>query len=217
MKVVFLFSELGDSSPLRAALQGEALEVWSRTLRGTFLDCPITTPPDLVLVEPAPLKPLHALVPALSQHPVVGRVPWLLVLDPERVHLATELPCHDFVLRGALPTEIRARVQRLLSGQRERDLSLRSSTLTIDLRGRQARLGTAALHLTPQEFALLRHLVEHSGRAFSREALLAAVWGSDYTGGARTVDVHVRRLRAHLRDLASALQTVRNVGYRWSV
>lgn len=217
MKVVFLFSELGDSSPVRAALQGAQLDVWMRSLRGTFLDCPITTPPDLVVVEPAPLKPLHALVPALSQHPVVGRVPWLLVLDAERVHLAAELPCHDFVLRTTSPAEIRARVQRLLAGQRERDLSLRSDGLVIDLRGRQARLGASVLPLTPQEFALLRHFVEHTGRAFSREALLAAVWGADYTGGARTVDVHVRRLRAHLGAAADHLQTVRSVGYRWSV
>ena len=216
MKVVFLFSELGDQSPVRAALQGAQLDVWMRTLRGTYLDCPITTPPDLVVVETAPLKPLHALVPVLSQHPVVGRVPWFLVLDVEQVHRAAELPCQDFVLRGAPATEIRARVQRMLAGQRERDVSLRADGLTIDLRGRIARLGATTLPLTPQEFALLRHFVEHAGRAFSRDALLAAVWGADYAGGARTVDVHVRRLRAHLRESSRHLQTVRGVGYRWS-
>ena len=72
------------------------------------------------------------------------------------------------------------------------------------------------IHLGPTEFRLLRHLMEHQGRVFSREHLLQEVWGYDYFGGTRTVDVHVRRLRAKLGpENESLIGTVRNVGYRY--
>jgi DNA-binding response OmpR family regulator len=69
---------------------------------------------------------------------------------------------------------------------------------------------------TYMEYELLKFLATHPGRAFSREALLSRVWGYDYYGGARTVDVHVRRVRAKLgQEHAARLKTVRSVGYRW--
>lgn len=215
VKRIFLFTELAEASPLRAPLTMAGHDVLQRGLHGAWFDCPIAMPPDLVIAEPAPLRPVSALGPALASHPVVGRVPWLLVLDPERCHLAAQLPCHDFVLRHAPVAELVARVERLLASRPEREIVLRSGSLTIDLRGREARMLGVPLTLTPQEFALLRHLVQHAGRAFSREALLDAVWGREYTGGARTVDIHVRRLRVHLRALAPSLATVYGVGYKW--
>jgi two-component system alkaline phosphatase synthesis response regulator PhoP len=70
--------------------------------------------------------------------------------------------------------------------------------------------------LTYMEFELLKFLATHSGRVFSREALLSRVWGYDYYGGARTVDVHIRRVRAKLGSVhAARIQTVRSVGYRF--
>ena len=71
--------------------------------------------------------------------------------------------------------------------------------------------------LTRGEFALLRFFATHPSRVFTREQLLSEVWGYDYFGGTRTVDVHVRRLRAKLGDLESLIGTVRNVGYRFNV
>ena len=73
------------------------------------------------------------------------------------------------------------------------------------------------LDLTFKEFELLRFLATHPSRVFTREQLLSEVWGYDYFGGTRTVDVHVRRLRAKLGDLESLIGTVRNVGYRFNV
>ena len=85
-----------------------------------------------------------------------------------------------------------------------------------DLDGFEARLDGVALQLTPQEFALLRHLVLHPGRAMSREILLQRVWGQNYFGGTRTVDVHVRRLRSKIEDATHTfIDTVWNVGYRF--
>ena len=215
VKRIFLFTELADASPLRTALAEADHELTVRRLQGAWFDCPLAMPPDLVVVEPARLRLMTALGPALASHPVVGRVPWLLVLDPERCHLAAQLPCNDFVLRGQPMAEVVARVERLLASRPEREVVLRSGALKIDLRGREASVHGVPMSLTPQEYALLRHLVQHHGRAFSREALLDALWGQDYTGGARTVDIHVRRLRVQLGNLAPSLMTVYGIGYKW--
>ncbi len=216
MKKIFLFTELAERSPLRVALHGGPWQIVVRTLRGTWLDCPISIPPDLVLVEPSPHRNVQALIPVVTQHPVVGRVAWLLVLDPERVHQAAGLPCHDFLVRGFSPAEALSRVERLLEHRPDRESLVRSGPVTIDLRGSEVRLNGGTLALPNQEFALLRHFAQNPGQAFSRDALLASVWGPDYQGGHRTVDIHVRRLRAKLGDAAGYLQTVRQIGYRWA-
>ncbi len=201
---------------MRAALRDGPYDVVTRLLRGTYFDCPISIPPDLVIVEPSRLKATALLVPALSRHPVVGRVPWLLVLDRERLHLAAEIPCTDFIARDFTPAEALARAERLMHKQLDREFTVRSGPVSVDLRSHEARLSGAPLALPPQEFALLRHFVQHPGRALDRDALLRSVWGPDYLGGTRTVDIHVRRLRAKLGEAsAHCLQTVRQIGYRW--
>nr|BFE85955.1 hypothetical protein GCM10020093_085560 [Planobispora longispora] len=92
---------------------------------------------------------------------------------------------------------------------RSGDLSIDEATYTARLRGR-------ALDLTFKEFELLKYLAQHPGRVFTRAQLLQEVWGYDYFGGTRTVDVHVRRLRAKLgAEYESLIGTVRNVGYRF--
>jgi DNA-binding response OmpR family regulator len=88
--------------------------------------------------------------------------------------------------------------------------------VTIDESSYQATVGSRHLDLTFKEFELLRYLVANPGRVFTREQLLSDVWGYDYFGGTRTVDVHVRRLRAKLGDHESVIGTVRNVGYRFA-
>jgi DNA-binding response OmpR family regulator len=89
-----------------------------------------------------------------------------------------------------------------------------STGLTIDEVSYTAKINGKTLDLTFKEFELLRHLNDNPGRVFSREQLLSEVWGYDYFGGTRTVDVHVRRLRAKLGEHESLIGTVRNVGYR---
>ena len=215
VKRIFLFTELAQASPMRAALAPLGHDITVRGFHGAWFDCPIAMPPDLVVIEPAPLRNVSALAPALASHPVLAAVPWLLVLDPERCHVAAQLSCHDFVLRGFPKEEAIIRIERALRHRPERESLLRSGMLTIDLRGRQALVRGVAIPTTPQEFALLRHLVQNTGRAFTREALLDAVWGRDYGGGSRTVDIHVRRLRVHLGHSAAGLVTVHGVGYKW--
>src|SRR5690606_809267 len=96
------------------------------------------------------------------------------------------------------------------------DDEIASGSVTIDEASYSARLNGTVLDLTYKEFELLKYLVQHPGRVFTRAQLLQEVWGYDYFGGTRTVDVHVRRLRAKLgADHEVLIGTVRNVGYRF--
>jgi len=133
--------------------------------------------------------------------------------------LNSEWGFDDVVLSGAGPGEVDARI-RLLTTKASRDSTdqmISTSGVTIDEVSYQAKINGRALDLTFKEFELLRFLAGHPQRVFTREQLLSEVWGYDYFGGTRTVDVHVRRLRAKLGDMESLIGTVRNVGYRFTV
>jgi DNA-binding response OmpR family regulator len=123
----------------------------------------------------------------------------------------------DVMLHTAGPGEVEARL-RLAIGRMAPAVSgeIRSGDLVIDEATYSARLRGRSLDLTFKEFELLKFLAQHPGRVFTRSQLLQEVWGYDYFGGTRTVDVHVRRLRAKLGAEHEALiGTVRNVGYRF--
>ena len=128
----------------------------------------------------------------------------------------------DVILEHAGPAEVEARLRLAMgrlaaSNGTEDELSeIRRGDVTIDEATYTARVRGRVLDLTFKEFELLKFLAQHPGRVFSRAQLLQEVWGYDYYGGTRTVDVHVRRLRAKLgSDHETLIGTVRNVGYRF--
>lgn len=121
----------------------------------------------------------------------------------------------DFVAAGSEPAEIDARLRVLLRTNANPDL-LVAGPLRVDGAAYSASLDGTPLDLTYTEFELLRYLMQHPGRVLSRETLVSQVWGYDYYGGTRTVDVHVRRLRAKLGQFDHYVGTVRNVGYRFA-
>ncbi|HEU5222357.1 MAG TPA: response regulator transcription factor [Candidatus Lumbricidophila sp.] len=128
----------------------------------------------------------------------------------------------DVLLVDAGPAEIDARLRLALgraqkSSEAQTPERIHASGVVIDEVSYSARVQGRALNLTYKEFELLRFLAAHPARVFTREQLLSEVWGYDYFGGTRTVDVHVRRLRAKLGDLESIIGTVRNVGYRFNL
>jgi DNA-binding response OmpR family regulator len=135
--------------------------------------------------------------------------------------VSAEWGADDVILHTAGPAEVEARI-RLAIGRRgvaaaaEAPDEIRSGELAIDEATYAARLRGRVLDLTFKEFELLKFLTQQPGRVFTRAQLLQEVWGYDYFGGTRTVDVHVRRLRAKLGPENEALiGTVRNVGYRF--
>mgnify|MGYP002151030490 FL=1 len=132
----------------------------------------------------------------------------------------------DFCLAPAHPTELEARVRHLLAAEPGLALEpdvVQYEALVLNLETYQAAIDGTPLDLTYMEYELLKFLASNPGRVFTREILLSRVWGYEYYGGARTVDVHIRRLRAKLgEEHAGMIQTVRSVGYkfgesRWGV
>ena len=124
----------------------------------------------------------------------------------------------DFCLSPFHPAELEARLRHLLtaSGELQRAELVEYGELTLNLETYQAAITGRPLDLTYMEYELLKFLAQNPGKVFTREILLSSVWGYEYYGGARTVDVHVRRLRAKLgEEHAGLIQTVRSVGYRF--
>jgi len=124
----------------------------------------------------------------------------------------------DFCLYPFQPRELEARMRHLFwrTGSGSRPELVEYSALVLNLETYQAAIAGKPLDLTYMEYELLKFLAQHPGKVFTRETLLSRVWGYEYYGGARTVDVHIRRLRAKLgEEHANLIQTVRSVGYRF--
>ncbi len=143
----------------------------------------------------------------------------LLVADRTlTIDLEDESEFDDFVLTPIDPHELRVRLGRLgvSAAVDTNDPVLRYADLELNTATYQATVAGVPRDLTYMEYELLRFLVEHPSRVWSREQILSKVWGYDYFGGSRTVDVHIRRLRAKLgEERASWITTVRSVGYRF--
>ena len=184
------------------------------------LDTPelVDDPPALVLVEAidevdagrAALLRLRA-AKALEEVPVVLAVSVRALgrLDPGDAF-------DDIVLVPYVGPELYVRIQRIEWRRSEFNSPerVKMGTLCIDLAAHEIMVDGRSAHLTQQEFALVAFLCQNRGRVFSRQELLERVWGVDYYGSSRTVDIHVRRLRMKLGHSVNNLETVRGVGYK---
>lgn len=140
----------------------------------------------------------------------------VVVTEGGMAAISHEWGAADIILDSAGPAEIDARIRLSLErGSKGADSNelISASGVVIDDATYSAKVHGKPMDLTFKEFELLRFLAQHPGRVFSREQLLSEVWGYDYFGGTRTVDVHIRRLRAKLGDLEALIGTVRNRGY----
>ncbi|QWT23942.1 response regulator transcription factor [Subtercola sp. PAMC28395] len=146
-------------------------------------------------------------------------VPIVLILtEGGLTAVSAEWGAADVLLESAGPAEVDTRIRLAIGRQVQEQSSskIQASGVVIDEASYSARVHGRPLDLTFKEFELLRFFALNPSRVFTREQLLSEVWGYDYFGGTRTVDVHVRRLRAKLGDLESLIGTVRNVGYRFN-
>ena len=178
-------------------------------------------PADLILVdgrqELAQARDLTRLLRTLGT-----TSPVLLILTEGGLSVAAvDWGFDDVLLSTAGPAETEARIRLAMARLTEQDDDpeahvIRSGEVTVDDVTYTAKIGGRPLDLTFKEFELLKYLAQHPGRVFTRDQLLQEVWGYDYFGGTRTVDVHVRRLRAKLgTEHEQLIGTVRNVGYRF--
>jgi DNA-binding response OmpR family regulator len=180
----------------------------------------LTTSADAVLVDARfNLAGARAFTKVLNTAEVA--LPVIAVLkEGGLVALSADWAIDDLLLDTAGPAEVDARL-RLALARRDAHVEgepgvVKAGELTIEEATYTARLKSSTLDLTYKEFELLKFLAQHPGRVFSRSHLLQEVWGYDYFGGTRTVDVHVRRLRAKLgAEYESMIGTVRNVGYKF--
>ncbi len=180
-------------------------------------------PADLVLVD-GRRELVHArTLCRLLRSSAIGAPVLLVVTEGGLTAVTTEWGVDDVILDSAGPAEVEARL-RLAAGRMaqlvpaERSTEIRSGDLVIDDASYTARIRSRPMDLTFKEFELLKFLAQHPTRVFTRAHLLQEVWGFDFFGGTRTVDVHVRRLRAKLGpEQEHLIGTVRNVGYRFVV
>lgn len=154
----------------------------------------------------------------LDQVPSLAETPTLLIVTlPRLPALDFSAGFDDFLLRPIIPAELYARLRQLdwRTAGFGSDEVIKIGDLVIDVAGYEVTIGGRRLDFTHQEFELLRFLAQNRGRVFTRDQLLQKVWGYQYGGGSRTVDIHVRRVRAKLGSLHSSLiATVRHVGYK---
>jgi DNA-binding response OmpR family regulator len=178
-------------------------------------------PPDLLLLD-IMLPGLDGLAVCRSVRgePATAAIPIIMLTargeESDRI-VGRELGADDYITKPFSPNEVVARIRALLRRAQRTTTSdgrLTYGPLTVDVDRHIVRVGSEEVKLTAKEFLLLQYLMQHRGRVLSRDLLLSDVWGYSYTGGTRTVDVHVRRLREKLPFLTDALVTVKQFGYK---
>lgn len=144
------------------------------------------------------------------------QIPLIALVSKEKLN-GLDSNIDDFVVKPYEANEVTARIKRVLNqkGSLDSEDTIRCGDLVINLIKYEVSLGHKLILLTYREYQLLKFLASNKGKVFTREALLNKVWGWDYYGGDRTVDVHVRRLRSKIEDPTHTfIETVRNIGYR---
>jgi DNA-binding response OmpR family regulator len=181
-------------------------------LRGATIDLVIL---DVMLPG---LNGLHVLQ-AMRADPTTAGIPILILTakgeESDRVS-GLEYGADDYVTKPFSPKELSLRVAALLrrTGHVKSTAPIQYGPIVIDVDRHTVALDGVDVKLTAKEFLLLQYLIQHQGRVLSRDLLLSDVWGYNYTGGTRTVDVHIRRLREKLPPLADRIETIKQFGYK---
>jgi two-component system alkaline phosphatase synthesis response regulator PhoP len=178
--------------------------------------------PDLVVLD-LMLPEINGLevCKRLRSTPATARLPIIMLTakaEESDTIVGLELGADDYVTKPFSPNALIARVKALLrriERAASTDVELyRYGALTMNLARHEVQLGSHDVPLTAKEFGLLEHLLRHPGRVLTRDVLLNAVWGYDYYGTTRTVDVHIRRLKQKLPFLETAIVSVKSLGYK---
>ena len=178
-------------------------------------------PPDLLLLD-LMLPGVDGLevCRAVRADPDTAAIPIIMITakgeESDRI-VGLELGADDYITKPFSPNEVIARIRALLRRAQRTgpaDGRLTYGPLSVDVDRHLVRIDGREVKLTAKEFLLLQYLMQHRGRVLSRDLLLSDVWGYSYTGGTRTVDVHVRRLREKVPFLTDAIVTVKQFGYK---
>ncbi len=216
VNVLIVAQENDTAKRLQSGLESKGFKCSMASAREKVTEQVAKRAPDLVVVEMNGLAS-QALVQELSRS--MGRkkhTPIIALANEDMLAKSDVYPgVDDFVLKPYDARELALRARRLLKNGNGGSEVIRCGSLTVDLAKCEVTVGGKLVELTFKEYELLKFLVQDRGRVFTREVLLNHVWGYDYYGGDRTVDVHVRRLRSKPEASGHTfIETVRNIGYR---
>ncbi len=219
MASIYIVSQENETArKLQSDLTNWGFTCFTGNIKDRVIDRVVRDAPHLVILElngktgQAVLKELN------STSRIRKKVPVLALMSMESLTQNDEfLSVDDFLVRPYDQRELVARVGRLTRNYANQNEILRCGELEVNLADCEVRIGGKIVELTFKEFELLKFLANEPGHVFTREALLNKVWGYDYFGGDRTVDVHVRRLRSKIELSEKVyIETVRNIGYRFT-
>ncbi len=218
--IVRSISSISETSEILAQLHDELAQnhfiYFTSDEKKALSGQPVAQQPDVVVVELDGSTDASGLIHRIKQE---HAVPIIALVGREAIDdIDISLPIDDFLFSPYDPKELALRLKRLLNKTTnvENKEQIRYGDLVIDKVKYEVTLSGRPIMLTFREYELLKFLASNPGRVFTRDVLLNGVWGYDYYGGDRTVDVHIRRLRSKIEDLGHTfIETVRNIGYRF--
>jgi DNA-binding response OmpR family regulator len=217
--VLLLSDQAGDVRDVLRAFPIAPYRLVTLPLKGTAPEDLIEIHPEVLLIDgTGDIDAAEDATRSLSMAWEIGLPPIIVVVDEDGAsRFRFEVGADDFLLTDASMAEISARLALLSrrTGRSDQETVIKVGDLTVNPDNYQVYVHGRPLDLTYKEFELLKFLAQRPGRVCDRDLLLREVWGYDYYGGTRTVDVHIRRLRAKLgAEHETLIETIRNVGYR---
>lgn len=219
-KVLFISSDLSGRKPLKSALLERGFGVAAVDTRELLQDSFAPGKADVIVadLERSAVEP-HKLCHAIKREQRLKDLPLILLVPEAQLgRLDFSWGVEDYLTLPVSPTRLLERIKFLMWKLNKVEVKngLKLGALAVDFERYEVHVDGAPVDLTYKEFELLKFLATHPGRVFGREVLLDKVWGYDYYGGTRTVDVHIRRLRSKIETGGRVyIQTVRNVGYKF--
>jgi two-component system, OmpR family, alkaline phosphatase synthesis response regulator PhoP len=219
MPSVMIIAQKDDTArKLQKELSGWGYVCLIADIKEKVIERVIREAPELVILEMSGQVSQAVLNELKAGTRVRRNIPVIVLLNNETLGQSNDyLSADDFIIQPYDNRELVARTRRILQKNINEEEVIRAGDLVIDLAKCEVRVEGKIVELTFKEYELLKFLVKDRGRVFTREALLNKVWGYDYFGGDRTVDVHVRRLRSKIELTGQPfIETVRNIGYRFT-
>ena len=216
-RVLIIADESKEVTKLRSELTGRGFDCLVVRYDAQAIEQLVAQPSDIVLLNmDETLFDSDAQAEKIKQ---IKQTPIIALVSREKLNgLDSSINIDDFVVKPWRTTEIIARIKRIMRQKEsiESEDIIKCGDLVIDSSKYEVLLSGKTIMLTFKEYQLLKFLADNKGKVFTREALLNKVWGWDYYGGDRTVDVHIRRLRSKIEYINhSFIETIRNIGYRF--
>jgi DNA-binding response OmpR family regulator len=215
--VLIIAKEMDTARKLQVELSKGGFTCLTATLKEKVVERVVRDAPQLVVLELDGQDSQAVLHDLTGSARIKRKVPIVALMSTASLSQPGDFAgVDDFIVRPYDDRELVTRAQRLVQKTVNQDEVLHCEDLEIDLANCEVRVAGKIVELTFKEYELLKFLAKDKGRVYSREALLNKVWGYDYFGGDRTVDVHVRRLRSKIEPSGQTyIETVRNIGYRF--